>query len=84
MTVSAPNRSAARPAEDLHEFRDLLALIGFIARRNGVVYAMRDMILQHFGLDARERSAHGRELRHQLNAIAILVDHLREAVYIPQ
>src|SRR5438105_2366895 len=41
--------------------------------------AMGDVVLQHFLLDASQRGAHRRDLRDDVDAVAVLVDHLREA-----
>jgi YHS domain-containing protein len=41
--------------------------------------AMRHVILQHLFLNAAKRGAHRRDLRDDVDAIAVLVDHLREA-----
>src|SRR3981189_2998567 len=40
---------------------------------------MRHVISEHFFLDAPERGAHGRDLRDDIDAIAVLVDHLGQA-----
>src|SRR5438045_2409710 len=40
---------------------------------------MRDVILQHLFLDASKRGAHGRDLRHDIDAVAVLIHHLRQA-----
>src|SRR5262245_137631 len=41
--------------------------------------AMRDMIAQNFLLDAAQRRAHRGDLRDDVDAVAVLVDHLRQA-----
>src|SRR5207248_4066731 len=66
-------------ANDGHQFRYLLALIGLVAAGDRAFHAMRHVILQHFFLDAAKRRAHRRNLRDNVDAIAVLVDHLREA-----
>ncbi len=40
---------------------------------------VRDMIAQHFLFDPTQRSAHGRDLRNDVDAIAVVLDHAREA-----
>src|SRR6266481_8239429 len=40
---------------------------------------MRHVISQHFFLDPAERGAHRRDLRNNVDAVAVLVDHLGEA-----
>jgi hypothetical protein len=46
---------ALRPAEHIHQLRDLPALIGLVAARNRVFDAVTDMVAQDFLLDALER-----------------------------
>ena len=41
--------------------------------------ATGDMTAQKFLLDARKGGANGRDLGHDVDAIAVLIDHLREA-----
>ena len=41
--------------------------------------AMRDVVAQDLLLDAAQGGAHRRDLRDNVDAVAILVDHLREA-----
>ena len=43
-----PVRSAIRAAHDLHQLLDLAALIGLVARGDGVLHAMRNVIAQDF------------------------------------
>ena len=78
MTAATRNRSAARSAEDLDEFRDLFPLTGFVACGYRMLYAMGDVIAQDFLFDTSQSRARGRNLRDEVNAIAILVDHLRK------
>src|SRR5690242_8937637 len=40
---------------------------------------MRNVIAQHFLLDPAQRGAHRRNLGHDVDAIAIVIDHLRQA-----
>lgn len=79
MTAAARNRLAARSAEHLHEFRDLLALLGFVACSDRMLDAMGDVIAQNFLFDTGKGRARGSDLRDEVDAIAVFVDHLREA-----
>ena len=55
------------------------ALIGLVAARDRVLDAMGDVILQHLLLDPAQRGAHRRDLRDDVDAVAVLLDHLRQA-----
>src|SRR5215475_2408733 len=78
---SSPNPVglSVRAADYIHQFRDLFPLIGLVAAGNGVLDAMSDMIAQHLLLDAAERGAHRGDLRDDVDAVAVLVDHFRQA-----
>src|SRR5215475_1844137 len=71
-----------RAAYYLHQFRNLVALIGLVAGGDRVFHAMGDVIAQNFFLDAAERGAHSRNLCDEVDAIAVFVDHLREAAHL--
>jgi hypothetical protein len=68
-------RLPIRPTDYGHQFRDLPALIDLVSTHDGVFNAMRHVISQHFFLDAPERGPHGRNLRDDINAVAVLLDH---------
>jgi hypothetical protein len=69
----------ARSADDIHQFRDLLAPLPFVTGGNGMFDTGRNMIAQYFFLRTAQRRAHRRNLRHHINAIAIVFDHSRNA-----
>jgi hypothetical protein len=71
-------RSSFRPTDDGHQLGDLPALIGLVAAGDRVLYAMGDVILQHLFFDAPERRADSGDLRHDVDAVAIIVDHLEK------
>src|SRR5215813_4388895 len=75
----SPVALAVRAADHIHQFRDLLPLIGLVTAGDGMLDAMGDMVAQHLLLDAAERGAHGRDLRDDVDAVAVLVDHFRQA-----
>ncbi len=51
-SLTAEARLPLRPSEHVHQFRDLLALIGAVAGRDRALDAMGDMVAQHLLLDA--------------------------------
>src|SRR5262245_57524349 len=79
---SRPVRSAIRAAHDLHQLLDLAALICLVARGDGVLDAMRDVIAQDFLFEPSESRAHRRDLGHDVDAVAILFDHARNAAHL--
>ena len=74
--------STIRSADDGHQLCDLLSLIGFVTAGDRVFDAMRNVVLQHFFLDAPQRGPHGRDLCDDIDAIAILVHHLGQAAHL--
>ncbi len=80
--INFSRRHPVRPSQHLHQFRDLLALIGAVAGGDRAFHAMRDMVAQHFLLDAAQRRAHGGNLRDDVDAIAVLLDHAREPAHL--
>lgn len=68
--------------QHLHQFGNLAALILLVARFNGMGHAMGDMVLQHLFLDALQRCPHGGDLRDNVNAIAVIIDHLHDAAHL--
>jgi hypothetical protein len=71
--------SSLRPPEHGHQFGDLGALLRLVAARDRVLDAMRDVIPQDFFLGAAQGGTHRRDLRDDVDAVAILVDHARQA-----
>ena len=61
-----------------HQLRDLFALIGLAAAGDGVFDAMRDVVPQHFFLDAAQRRPHCGDLRDDIDAVAVFIDHFGE------
>ena len=75
-TCSHPDLTI-RPSHHRHQLRDLLALFGLVAARDRVLDAMADVILQDFFFDSPQGSAYRRNLRDDVDAVAIIIDHLR-------
>lgn len=44
--------------------------------------AMRNVIVQHFFFNTPQGRSHGRNLCHDVDAIAIFLDHASEAAYL--
>src|SRR6266446_5683467 len=74
-----PPRLPVGAADHGHQLRDLFALVGLVAAGDRVLDAMRHVVPQHFLLDAPKRGPHRRDLGDDVDAIAVLVDHLGEA-----
>jgi len=72
-------RSAIGSAQHFHELGDLLLLLGLVATRNGVADAVIDMIAQDLLLDAPQRRAYGRNLRDDIDAVSVFLDHAGKA-----
>lgn len=62
-----------------NELGDFFALIGFIAGRDCVFDTVTDMVVQYLFLDAVQCGAHGSDLRDDVDAITVVIDHLRQA-----
>ncbi|MGY2811667.1 transposase-like protein [Bradyrhizobium sp. USDA 4506] len=67
--------SPIRAPDYVHQLGDLAPLVGLVAGRDRMLDAMRHMIAQHLFLDAAQRRARGRDLRHHVDAIAVVLDH---------
>jgi len=66
-----------------HQFCNLGPLVGLVAAGNGMLDTMRHMVFQDFFLDAAERGANRGDLRDDVNAVAVLINHLGEATNLP-
>src|SRR5215831_6089384 len=80
--VNWPDSLALGAAHDVHQLFDLSALIGLVAGGDRMLHAMGDVIAQDLLLEAPKRGAHRRNLRHDVDAVAILVDHPRDAAHL--
>src|SRR5262249_38555460 len=77
-----PDSLALGAAHDVHQLFDLSPLIGLVAGGDRMLDAMGDVIAQDLLLQAPQRGAHRRNLRHDVNAVAIRVDHARDAAHL--
>src|SRR5712671_5543504 len=62
-------------ANHIHEFGDLAALIGLVAGGDRMLDAVGDVVAQDFLLDPAQRGFCRRDLRHHVDAIAVVRDH---------
>src|SRR5215510_13694302 len=74
--------SPARPAQHVHQLGDLAALLALVAGRDRVLDAVRDVVAQDLLLDPAQRSAHRRELRDHVDAVAVVHDHAGEPAHL--
>ena len=79
---SSPNLPAATP-QNLNEFGDLLPLLTFVATGDRVLDTMTHMISQYFLFNPAQRCPHRRNLRHDINAISVVIDHFCNTAYLP-
>src|SRR5207244_10604469 len=73
---------ALAATENIHQLGHLLALLGGVAAGNGVLDAVGHVIAQDLLLDAPERRPHRRDLRDDIDAVAIVLDHAREPSHL--
>src|SRR6266545_1121925 len=71
-----------RAAQHVDELADLAPLLGLVAARDRVLDAMGDVILQNFLLGPPQRRAHRRDLRDDVDAIAVLLHHAGEPAHL--
>lgn len=76
------HRLSVHTPDNLHQFRNLAALIGLVAAVDRVFHAMAHMILEDLFLHAAQRGAHRRDLGHDVDAVAVLLHHLGEATHL--
>ncbi len=76
----SPSPVAAR--QDVDEFADLAPLLGLIAGRDGVLDAVRNVVGEDFFLGATQSGARRRELGHDVDAKAVVLDHARKPAHL--
>jgi hypothetical protein len=67
------------PADNFHQFSDLAALIGFVVAADRVFHAIGHVIPENFLLDTAQSRPDRGDLGDDIDAVTVLVDHLREA-----
>jgi hypothetical protein len=72
-------RSSAAQPKNLQKPSYLLALLVLIARGYRMLDAMPHMVAEQLLLDAAERRADRRNLRYDINAVAVFLDHAGDA-----
>jgi hypothetical protein len=82
MALWKASRLPLRAADDLHELFDLSALIGLVAGGNRSLHAMGNVVAQDLLFHASERGADGGNLRHDVDAIPIVIDHARDPAHL--
>jgi 5-methyltetrahydropteroyltriglutamate--homocysteine methyltransferase len=75
-------RLARRAAHHIHQFRDFAPLIGLVAAPDGMIDTMRHMIAQDFLFGTPQRRADRADLRHDIDAVALVLDHAGEAPHL--
>jgi hypothetical protein len=75
--------SALRAREDIHQFRNLPALLGLVAALDRAFDAVADMVAQDFVLDLAECGAHRRQLRENVDTIALVLNHAGKPADLP-
>ena len=63
----------------VHQLGDLATLLDLVARGDRAFDAVGDVIAQDFLLGAAQCRTHGRDLRDDVDAVAIVLDHPVEA-----
>src|ERR1043166_9928895 len=81
-SIRATN-SPLRPPHHVHQLGDLAPLIGLVARGDRVLDAMGDVVAQDFLLGAAQRRAYRRDLRDDVDAVAVVFDHAGEPPHLP-
>ena len=66
-------------AEDVNQFGDLAALDVAIAVDDGFLDAVGDMVAQHLLLDPAQGGPNSGELRDDVDAVPVLLDHARDS-----
>lgn len=74
--------SAIGAADHVHQFGNLLTLLNFVSGGDGMLHAMSHVIPQHFLFEFAQRGAHRGNLRDNIDAVAVLADHARDAAYL--
>jgi len=71
-------RSAGSAAQYIHELGNLAALLGPVTARDGMLNAICHMVGEDFLLHRAQSGSHCRNLRNDVDAIAVCLDHAGE------
>src|SRR5580658_9704901 len=85
MTNSGPaarRASARRMLEQLDQLAGLAPLLGRVAADDGALDAVVEVAFQQLTLDPRQRGAHGSELGHHVDAVALVLHHARDPAHL--
>lgn len=72
-----------RSTQHFHDFGDLFPLVALVAACNGVLDTVGDVIAKDHFLGATQRRSHRRDLRCDIDAVAILLDHPGQPTDLP-
>jgi hypothetical protein len=64
-------------ADDRHQFFDLATLLSLVSGRDRVLNTMADVVPKNFLFDPSQCRTHGCNLRYDVDAVAIFLDHTR-------
>ena len=70
--------SAVASDQNVHQFRDLAALFLLVAARDCMFDAMGNVVAQNFFFDFAQGGTNGGNLRHDVDAIAVVFKHFRK------
>jgi hypothetical protein len=74
--------STVRPREHIDQLVHLAPLLAAVTACDRGLDAVADMILQDFLLDSPQRSAYCRDLRDDVDAIAVSLDHAGDSAHL--
>ena len=75
-------RIALATRQNVNQLGDFAALLGLIAGRDRILDAVRRMVGKNFLFGTPQRRANRRKLRHDIDAIAIVIDHAGKSAHL--
>lgn len=76
-------RLTASALEQVYKFVELGPLFGFVSTGNGFGHTAGGMLLQDFAFRFRQGRLHGLDLGEDIDAVAIILHHLRDSANLP-
>lgn len=70
-------------AENIDDFRYLLALVFFVATCDGVLNTVAHVVTQDFFFSTAQSCPHGGNLSYNINAVTVFLNHAAEAPDLP-